>query len=218
MGILATVVTQSLPETLTAHMRIGANYVLKEAELEHELWLDGEANRINQAAAWTGAEDLRPWLTRALSELVDEPVDPGLVDATAQTLERMHREYTLRWFFHSEEFRYYEKIESGLEDDEIRFFESTFVPHHPGHARYFDLVEEGGSMSTREFVEQAYEELLRREPAESEFQHWPDPITLGTRWQFIRRILDGGSLSSWKEPESEEARARLRESRQATRQ
>jgi hypothetical protein len=215
MGIMATFVTQGLPESMTGHMRVGSNQVVKSREIAHEVWLDGEAWRLDQAGAWTDAEGLRPWLARALEALEDAPVDSALVEETARMLERLHRQASLRWIFDADEFRQRHGFDEPFRDDELRFFESTFVPYHPGHAGYSELVAASVGMSTREFVAMAYRRFLGREPRETEFAHWPEPITAGNRWLFLRRVVEGGGLRGWNEPENEDARERLRAYRAA---
>jgi predicted membrane protein len=80
LGIMATVVTQSLPAELTAHMRIAAPYSLKERELARSRGLDERAARICREAAGSEAEGLRPWLGRALHAATGRETDPILVD------------------------------------------------------------------------------------------------------------------------------------------
>jgi hypothetical protein len=210
MGALAAVVTQTLPDSLTAHMRVGANYVLQSDQRERESWLDREAHRINRLAAWSDAEGLRPWLSRAFAEINGGPMNDGLVEGTALSLERLHRQSVVRYVFHSAEFRRRHGIEEALQNHELRFFESTFVPHHAAHARYVSFVDECSALSTREFVRRAYVEFLGREAAEREYRYWPEPVSARVRWEFLRRVLDGGSIRSWRVSEEDASRERLR--------
>lgn len=215
MGILATVVTQALPDSLTAHMRVGPNYVLKSRDLERQVWLDGEARRLDLVGSWSDEEGLRPWLARALAELEGASADPAIVDETVRMLERLHRQAALRWIFDSGEFRWRHEFEEPFRDDELRFFESTFVPYHPGHSGYARLVAESADLTTQEFVTRAYRHFLGREPRETEFRYWPEPITANNRWLFLRRVVESGGLRGWNEPENEDAREQLRAYRAA---
>ena len=215
MGLLATVTTQALPETLTAHMRVGSNYVLKSRELAREIWLDGEAWRLDRIGQWSGEGGLRPWLARSLEAFEGEALDPALVDEVAQNLERLHRESSLRWIFDSDEFRRRHDFGEPLREDELRFFESTFAPYHAGHAGYSAVVAAGTELTTEEFITLAYRTFLGREPLENEYRHWPEPIQASQRWLFLRRVVEAGGLRGWNEPENEDARERLRAYRAA---
>lgn len=220
MGLAAAAITQWLPEDLTGHMRVGANYVLKQREHARDSWLDTESRRISREVGPVGEEGLQAWLARALPLATGAPVDSTLVTATADFLERLHRESTLRWIFDSGEFRYRNGITARLDATELRFFDSTFVPFHPAHAPYTGLVARGETLSYREFVDLAYHELLGRSPREPEYRHWPAPIPLGLRVEFLRRVLDGGGIDDgdlrrWREPDDPELRERFRERREA---
>lgn len=221
MGIMATVVNRTMPVELTGHLRVGANAVLKSRELERERWLDREVGRISAEAGPLDAGGLRPWLARALPLATGAPVDPGLISGTADVLERLHRESMLRWVFDSAEFRARHRVTARLEPTELRFFESTFVPFHPAHAPYTNLAARGAGLDHGEFVDLVYAELLGRTPAQTEYRHWPLPLTVGTRMEFLRRVLEGGGIGGpdlrrWHEPEDPELRRRLRETRAAT--
>jgi hypothetical protein len=215
MGLLATFLTQGLPDEVTGHMRVGANHVLKSRMIENEVRLDGEAWRLDTAGAWSDEEGLRPWLSRSLTALEGEEPDSLLVDEVARTLERLHRQSLVRWIFDSDEFRHRHGFEEELRDDELRFFESTFVPYHPGHAGYDHVVAEGAGLSTGEFIDLAYRTFLGRAPLDREYRHWPEPITPTNRWLFMRRVVESGGLRGWNEPENEDARERLRAYRAA---
>jgi hypothetical protein len=215
MGILGTVATQALPDSLTHHMRVGANDVLKTRELEREIRLDEKAWRLDQIGDWKKEEGLRPWLARSLEALEGAPADPALVEETARLLERLHREAALRWIFNSGEFRSRHQFEDPFRDDEIRFFESTFVPYHVGHAGYGMVVAAGADLTTREFITLAYRTFLGRDPREGEYRHWPEPITANNRSLFLRRVAESGGLRGWNEPENEDAREKLRAYRAA---
>jgi hypothetical protein len=215
MGILGAVVTQGLPDSLTHHMRVGANEVLKTRELQREIWLDAEASRLRKIGRWTDKEGLRPWIARSLEALEGARPDSALVEETAVILERLHREASLRWIFDSGEFRWRHKFKEPMRDDELRFFESTFVPYHPGHAGYSYVLAAGADLTTKEFIALAYRTFLKREPLEHEFQYWPEPITAANRTLFLRRVLESGGLRGWNEPSNEDGREQLRAYRAA---
>jgi hypothetical protein len=222
MGLMATAVTQALPDDLTGHMRIAANAVTQGRAQSRDRELDARAQRISVESGWMDAEGLHPWLERALPLTTGAPVDSALVSGTCDLLVRLHREQLLRWIFDSDEFRRRHGIENRLRTTELRFFESTFAPFHPAHAAYAGLVARGSSLDHRGFVGLAYPELLGREPVEAEFLHWPEPLTVGTRIEFIRRVLEGdgvggADLRRWREPEDPELRRELREIPGATR-
>jgi hypothetical protein len=201
LGIAATVATRSLPPELTAHMRVAAPHAIKARELSRSRALDIRAKRIADDAAWSETEGLRPWLARALPAATGRETNQTLVDGIARVLERMYRQSTLRWIFDSGEFRTRNKTTHRLSDDEISFFESTFVPFHETHAPYERLVSAGAELDYDGFVRLAYRELLGREPNELEIRGWPAPMSPGTRTMFIRRILlgeeTGDGLRNW---------------------
>lgn len=208
LGIMATVVTQSLPDEVTAHMRVAAPHALKTRELARDRWLDERAVQICRQAAWSQTEGLRPWLGRALRLATQRDTDAALTDATARVLERMYRGSTLRWILDSGEFRARNGITQRLNDRELSYFDSSFTPFEPAHAPYARLVDEGAGLDHRSFVSLAYRELLDREPKEAEYRHWPTSMSPGNRVLLVRRILvgeeTGDGLRNWRQWKPEE--------------
>ena len=206
MGIAATVATRSLPPDLTQHMRVAATYAIKTREFTESRDLDVRAARISRDANWSASEGLRPWLARALPVATGRETNPALVDGIGDVLERMHRQSTLRWIFDSGEFRTRHGITNRLDDRELAYFESPFVPFDDAHAPYTRLVAAGAGLDYERFLGLAYRELLGREPRQSEVQGWPAPISPATRMWFIRRVLvgeeTGDGLRRWSQPEA----------------
>jgi len=191
MGLTATVITQTLPDDLTAHMRVGASYALKEEQFARSRSLDEETRQIQEQAAWKGEEDLAAWIGRVVALVTGDAPAPEFADATAQQLRRMHREFTLRWIFDSREFRRRHEGAPDLEISELHFFESPFVPFHDAHAPYTSLIDEGDALSHDEFIELAYIRLHGRSRGEREYGYWAAPLPPRTRAAFIRRLLEG---------------------------
>jgi len=202
-GIMATVVTQSLPDELTAHMRVAAPHAIKTRELAHARWLDERAVQICRQAAWSDTEGLRPWLGRTLRLATRRDTDPALIDATAHVLERMYRGSTLRWILDSGEFRARNGITQRLKDRELSYFDSSFAPFEPAHAPYERLVDAGAGLDHRSFVSLAYRELLGRETKETEYRYWPVSMSRGNRVLLVRRVLvgeeAGDGLRNWRQ-------------------
>lgn len=208
MGITATVVTQTLPDNLTGHMRVGASYALSERADARSGELDRQTGRILADAGWDPAEGLDQWLLRVVPPATGDEISPALARGLADQLEQMHRAQTVRWFFDSAEFRRRHRAGAPLLAAEIGFFHSPFVPFLEAHAPYAELVAAGASLDQRSFVELVYARLLGRAPVESEYRHWPPPLAPEMRAAFVRRLLkvsaSGDALRRWNEPDPDE--------------
>ena len=209
MGLLGAVVAQGLPQTRTAHMRVGATYVLKRMNDRAIEAYDARVAALasDEFFAASGGT-LRDWL-RALHVEIVGLFFTGLYLVLSQrrVLPRYRNAIALR-FLDSDEFHRRHGIDRYLTGTDRRMFFSTFERWHPAHERldavWADDPAAPLAHDWRTHMTRTYEALLDRTPSAPEVDGWPRWPRADDRTDVVRVVLFNAGIddpAEWRQPD-----------------
>jgi len=194
MGLAGATVAQSLPDSWTQNMRVGAAYVLALQTERHIDAYDDQVEAWSTDAYWKeSGSSTEGWLRAISQDIFGASIANAVLEDWTFRLQHARRRQIVLAFLDTERFRRRHGIERRMDGRDRSLLHSTFAPWHPAQGAVLETLEEDPSNPPVEdfeaFLARIYREVLDRDGSDEEIASWSQEPRPGDRPEIVRHVL-----------------------------